>query len=81
MDFVYISILMYTTIKLSGELKHRLEQMKVRESESYAEVIEDLIEDRLSLNPGFIEEIEKRREECRKGRVVSLEKLKEEAGS
>jgi len=39
---------MYTTIKVTGELKHKLDDMKLQENESYAEVIEDLIEDRLS---------------------------------
>lgn len=71
---------MYTTIKLTDELKHKLDQMKLQESESYADVIEDLIEDRLSLNPDFIKEIEERRKERKKGKTVSLEDLKKEAG-
>ena len=71
---------MYTTIKVTSELKHKLDDMKVQESESYAEVIEDLIEDRLSLNPEFIREIEKRRGEHKSKKTVSLEELKKEAG-
>ncbi|MCI0564870.1 MAG: ribbon-helix-helix protein, CopG family [Nitrososphaera sp.] len=67
---------MYTTIKISEELKKRLDEMKLQESESYAEIIEDLIEDRLSLNPDFIKEIEERRKEYKKGKTVSLEELK-----
>ncbi|MEW6748481.1 MAG: DUF2683 family protein [Candidatus Micrarchaeota archaeon] len=69
---------MYTTIKLTNELKHMLDQMKLQENESYADVIEDLIEDRLSLNPDFIKEIEERRKEYKKGKIVSLEDLKKE---
>jgi predicted transcriptional regulator len=71
---------MYTTIKVSDALKHRLDAMKLQESESYAEIIEDLIEDRLSLNPGFLREIEKRRKECKRGLTIGLEELKKETG-
>lgn len=71
---------MYTTIKITDELKRKLDNMKIQGSESYAEVIEDLIEDRLSLNPDFIKEIEKRRKEYKKGRIASLEDIKKETG-
>ena len=71
---------MYTTIKITGELKKKLDDMKLQASETYAEIIEDLIEDRLSLNPGFVREIEGRRKECKKGRVFSLGELKKQAG-
>lgn len=66
---------MYTTIKITDTLKHKLEEMKLQENESYADVIEDLIEDRLSLNPDFVIQIEERRKEAKKG-TVSLEELK-----
>ncbi len=69
---------MYTTIKVTEELKHKLEMMKMQESETYAEIIEDLIEDRLALNPDFINQIEERRKEYKKGKHVSLEKIKKE---
>ncbi len=71
---------MYTTVKITEELKHKLDQMKLQDSESYADVIEDLIEDRLSLNPDFIKEIEERRKEHKKGKTISLEDLKKETG-
>ena len=71
---------MYTTIKVTGELKHKLDDMKLQKNESYAEVIEDLIEDRLSLNPKFIQEIAERRKEYKKNKTISLEELKKEAG-
>lgn len=69
---------MYTTIKISEELKKRLDEMKMQDSETYAEIIEDLIEDRLSLNSEFVNEIEARRKERKKGKTISLEKLKKE---
>jgi len=72
---------MYTTIKVTDVLKHKLDAMRLQESESYAEIIEDLIEDRLALNPGFLKEITKRRTEYRKGGAVSLEELKKETGA
>ena len=71
---------MYTTIKVTDELKKKLDDMKLQESESYADIIEDLIEDRLSLNPDFINEIETRRNEYRKGKVISFEEIKKQAG-
>jgi predicted transcriptional regulator len=71
---------MYTTIKLPEALKHRLDEMKLQDSESYAEIIEDLIEDRLSLNPDFVAQIEERRKEYGKGKTVSLGELKKQAG-
>ena len=69
---------MYTTIKITGEMKLLLDSMKLQKSETYAEIIEDLIEDRLSLNPEFVKEIEERRREHKKGRNISLEDLKKE---
>jgi predicted CopG family antitoxin len=67
---------MYTTIKISDGLKRKLDDMKLQESESYAEIIEDLIEDRLALNPDFIKEIDERRKEGRRSKTISLEELK-----
>ncbi len=69
---------MYTTIKISDVLKTKLEHMKMSSGESYEDVIEDLIEDRLALNPAFIREIEAIRKDVKKGKVTSLEDLKKE---
>lgn len=71
---------MYTTIKISEVLKGKLELMKMQTSETYEEVIEDLIEDRLSLNSDFIKEIEKRRGEAKRGKVTSLKDVRKELG-
>lgn len=67
---------MYTTIKIAEELKEKLDHMRMYDSETYAEIIEDLIEDRLSLNPHFIQEMEERRKEYKHGKTISLEELK-----
>ena len=49
--------------------------MRTYESETYAEIIEDLIEDRLSLNPSFVKK-SKNEEEYKSGKTISFEDLK-----
>jgi predicted transcriptional regulator len=69
---------MYTTIKVSRELKTILDKMKISPSESYEDVIQDLIEDHLELNPEFKKGLEEALEEVRRGKLVDLgEALKE----
>ncbi|MEW6036436.1 MAG: hypothetical protein AB1529_07535 [Candidatus Micrarchaeota archaeon] len=67
---------MYTTIKVSEELKRKLDDMKILDSETYEEVIEDLIEDHLSLNPKFAESVEQARKEIKEGKSITLAQLK-----
>ncbi len=67
---------MYTTIKISDVLKKKLDTIKISDGESYEEVIEDLVEDHLALNPEFVKAIEKARAEVREGKVVTLAELK-----
>ena len=67
---------MYTTIKISETLKKKLENMKITDGETYEEVIEDLIEDHLAINPAFVDSVEKARDEIKGGKFVSLGKLK-----
>ncbi len=67
---------MYTTIKISDILKKRLDNIKITDGESYEEVIEDLIEDHLALNPEFVKAIEKARAEVKEGKVVTMAQLK-----
>ncbi len=57
-------------------MKNVLEQMKLSNSETYEEIIEDLIEDHLSLNPAFKESLEKSRKELASGKFITLEQLK-----
>lgn len=67
---------MYTTIKISDVLKKKLDTIKISDGESYEEVIEDLVEDHLALNPEFVKAIEKARAEVKEGKVVTLAELK-----
>ena len=69
---------MYTTIKLSGKTKEKLDNMKMYDSETYEEVIEDLIEDHLSLNPQFKKSLDAARKEIKQGKHVGLADLKKE---
>lgn len=50
--------------------------MKLWETETYSETIENLIEDRLVYNPKFIREVEARRKEHLTAKTISLKKLK-----
>lgn len=69
---------MYTTIKVSRDVKEILENMKMYPSESYEDVLWDLIEDHLELNPEFKKGLEEALEEARRGDVIELsEALKE----
>jgi len=72
---------MYTTIKISDTLKEKLSNMKTSDSETYEEIIEDLIEDHLALNPKFLKELEKARKEIKRGEFVTLSQLKKELKS
>lgn len=67
---------MYTTIKISDVLKKKLETMKFSDSETYEEVIEDLIEDHLALNQETVAEIKKARAEIKTGKVVTFAEIK-----
>jgi predicted transcriptional regulator len=67
---------MYTTIKVSAELKAMLDNIKMNDGESYEDVIGDLIEDHLTLNPEFRKGIEKAKREIARGEFVTLAELK-----
>ena len=67
---------MYTTIKISARLKNILDSMKFIEGETYEQLIEDLIEDHLELNPKFKKDIEASFREYKKGNTISLYDVK-----
>ena len=69
---------MYTTIKVSRDVKEILENMKISPSESYEDVIWDLIEDHLELNPEFRKSLELAEREIEEGKTVSMAELLEE---
>ncbi|MCX6773410.1 MAG: hypothetical protein NTY68_00210 [Candidatus Micrarchaeota archaeon] len=67
---------MFTTIKISKELRDRLERMKMNDGETYEGVIDDLMEDHLELNPEFRKKLESREKEAKAGKFVSFSEVK-----
>ncbi len=69
---------MYITLKISKEVKAILDSMKISPSESYEDVILDLIEDHLELNPEFKRSLKIAEKEILQGRTVELSELLED---
>ncbi len=69
---------MVTTLKVSLKTKKLLEKMKIHKNESYEDVILDLIEDHLEINPKFKKELAKAVKEVERGETIPLSKLLEE---
>ena len=67
---------MYTTVKISKEVKKTLDEMKLVEGETYDEIIEDLIEDHMELNPQFKKGMEQSIKEYKAGKTVSFSDIK-----
>ena len=67
---------MYTTIKISQRVKGMLDSMKFVEGESYEEVIEDLIEDHMDLNPEFEKGLEESIKQIKEGKTISFHEIK-----
>ena len=67
---------MDTTIQVSKELVNNLNKRKLNSRESYENVIWDLLEDTMELSEETKRDIEKAREEYKKGEVVSFEEVK-----
>jgi predicted transcriptional regulator len=67
---------MFTTIKISKELRDKLERMKMSEGETYESVIDDLMEDHLDLNPEFRKKLESRMNDAKAGKFVSFSEVK-----
>jgi hypothetical protein len=71
---------METTIQISKDLRKALSDRKMSSKESYEEVIWDLLEDTMELSEETKRDIEKSREEIKKGKFKSLEQVKKELG-
>ncbi|MCH7902713.1 hypothetical protein IIC68_03085 [archaeon] len=69
-----------TTIQISNELKQKLNDKKIRDSESYEDVLWDLLEDSMELSKETISEIEQGRKDYKKGKFYTLSQVKKEAG-
>ena len=71
---------MATTIQVSNELKQELKSRKFSDSETYEDIIWDLIEDSLELSKETLLAIEEAKEDYRNKRTISHEELKRELG-
>lgn len=69
---------MDTTIQISSSLKKELIKRKFFSTETYEEVIWDLIEDNQELNDQTKKEIAKSRAEFKAGKTHTLAKIKKE---
>lgn len=69
-----------TTIQISTELAKELKHAKLFGSESYEDVIWDLLEDRMELSAETLKNIREAEADIRAGRVKSLEQVKKELG-
>jgi len=69
---------MATTIQVSETLQKILTERKFSNSESYEEVIWDLIEDTMELNEETKREIEIARKEIKEGKFYTMEQIKKE---
>ena len=68
---------MYTTVKISLKTKKMLENLKMNKKESFEDVILDLIEDHLELNPEFKKSLEEAEKEVREGKTVPMSRVME----
>ena len=69
---------MATTIQITQKLQNELMERKISDSETYEEVIWDLIEDSIDISEETKEEIEQARKEIKEGKVYTLEQVKQE---
>lgn len=67
---------MYTTIKVSTTLKAMLDNMKMSASESYEDVIQDLVEDHMTVRPEVLARIKEGIEDAKAGKTISLAEIK-----
>ncbi|MFA6530186.1 MAG: hypothetical protein WCT31_00510 [Candidatus Micrarchaeia archaeon] len=67
---------MYTTIKVSTTLKAMLDNMKMSASESYEDVIQDLVEDHMTVRPEVLKQLEKSKADLKKGKYITLAEMK-----
>lgn len=71
---------MATSIQISGNLQQELLKRKLFDSETYEEVIWDMVEDSQELNEEVKKEIAEARAEIKAGRFHTLAEVKRELG-
>lgn len=69
---------MATTIQISQSLQSELMERKISDSETYEEVIWDLIEDNMEISKETRKELEQARNEIKEGKHYTLEEVKQE---
>ena len=69
-----------TTIQISSETKAKLDKMKISARDTYNDVIENLIEDSMTLSDETKKEIEESIEEYKQGKVSKLAEVKKDLG-
>jgi predicted transcriptional regulator len=67
---------MATTIQVSEDLLGRLKAMKTYDSESYEDIIWELIEDHLELSAETKKNIAQAEKEIKEGKTISFEEVK-----
>ena len=71
---------MATTIQISKELQMTLSKRKLADTDTYEEIIWDLVEDTLELNERTKKDIEKSRAEIRAGKFYTHSEVKKKLG-
>ena len=69
-----------TTIQISSETKAKLDKMKLSARDTYNDVIENLIEDSMTLSDETKKEIEESIEEYKQGKVSTIAEVKKDLG-
>ena len=69
---------MATTIQISQGLQSELMERKISDSETYEEVIWDLIEDNMEISKETRKELEQARNEIKEGKHYTIEEVKQE---
>ena len=71
---------METTIRISNDVKKKLDRIRMYKNESYNDIIEVLLEDEMELNEKTKREIEEARKRIKEGKFVSHEEVKKRFG-
>ncbi len=71
---------MVTTVQISEKLQEKLKKAKLYDSESYEDVIWDLLEDRMELSEETKKHILESEKEIQDGRTKTLDQLRKELG-
>ena len=69
-----------TTIQISADTKAKLDKMKISSRDTYNDVIENLIEDSMTLSDETKKEIEESMDEYKHGKVFTLAEVKKDLG-